>query len=102
MSNCACCASSRRFEPWWPWALRILKLFIIIIIIIIINIIIIIIIILIIIIKLGFIGASVCIYIRTRKNDHVRTHVKDPVVHDVRARWIIEKRKDTAYTLQQG
>ena len=33
--ECACCASSRRFEPWWPWELRLLKFFIIIIIIII-------------------------------------------------------------------
>ena len=30
----ACCASSRRFEPWLPWELRLLKFIIIIIIII--------------------------------------------------------------------
>ena len=36
----ACCASFRRFEPWWPWELRLLKYFNIIIIIFIIIIII--------------------------------------------------------------
>ena len=34
--ECACCASARRFEAWWPWELRLLKFSIIIIIIIII------------------------------------------------------------------
>ena len=31
--ECACCASARRFEAWWPWELRQLKFSIIIIII---------------------------------------------------------------------
>ena len=35
--ECACCASSRRSEPWWPWELRLLRFFIIIIIIIILE-----------------------------------------------------------------
>ena len=38
--ECACCSSSRRFEPWWPWDLSLLKFFIIIIIINIVKIII--------------------------------------------------------------
>ena len=32
--ECACCVSSRCFEPWWPWELRLLKFFIIVVIII--------------------------------------------------------------------
>ena len=27
--ECACCASSQHFEPWWPWEMRLLKFFII-------------------------------------------------------------------------
>ena len=43
---------------------------------------------------------SVCpmpVRIRMHKNDHVRTYVKDPVVH-VRVRWIPKTRKDLACT----
>ena len=32
--DCACCAISRRFEPWRPWELRLVKFFILIIIIV--------------------------------------------------------------------
>ena len=39
--------------------------------------------------------------IRTQKNDHTRTHVKDPVVH-VRVPWFTETWKDPACTCRTG
>ena len=37
------------------------------------------------------------VHTHTHKNDHVRTHVKDPVVH-ITVRWITETRKEPAGT----
>ena len=70
--ECASWASLRRFEPWWPWELRLFFIIIIIIIMIIISIIIIIIIIIIIVIIIIIIIIIILI-IMMIKNKVVKT-----------------------------